>query len=180
MFHFNKKHLVDPTVPMWVVKTHGITFYVNHVTAELPWSTKETPGNEHTKGSIKFKKCKLTIDSDNCATLSTLRLIDKLLPFPKGEYTRIITRAYSAFHDALEANEFKHSKIKYVEGACSTEFAICDLLDAQEVTLAGLKYANQFRILNASEHYYRLYDGKEQVIQEVYEGEESDYNLDYE
>ena len=46
VFHFNKGHLADPTIPMWVVKAHGVTFYVNHVTSEMPWSTKETPGNE--------------------------------------------------------------------------------------------------------------------------------------
>ena len=55
VFHFNKKHLEDETIPMWVVKTHGETFYVDHVSADIAWSTKETPNNSHTKGSIKFK-----------------------------------------------------------------------------------------------------------------------------
>lgn len=33
-FHFNKKHLEDPTVPMWVVKCRGDTYYVHHVDVE--------------------------------------------------------------------------------------------------------------------------------------------------
>lgn len=57
VFHFNKKHLQDETIPMWVVKCRGDTHYVDHVDV-LPgigFSTKETPDNPHTKGSIKFK-----------------------------------------------------------------------------------------------------------------------------
>lgn len=56
IFHFNKKHLEDSSVPMWILKIKGETHYVNHVTALAPWSTKETPSSNHTKGSIKFKK----------------------------------------------------------------------------------------------------------------------------
>lgn len=57
MFHFNKKHLQDSTIPMWVVKCRGDTHYVDHVDVSpgIGFSTKETPDNPHTKGSIKFK-----------------------------------------------------------------------------------------------------------------------------
>jgi hypothetical protein len=57
VFHFNKAHLVDNNIPMWVIKHKGNTYYVNHVdVAEgVGFSTKETPNNPHTKGSIKFK-----------------------------------------------------------------------------------------------------------------------------
>jgi len=41
------------------------------------WSTKETPGSEHTKGSIKFRECYLTIDDDT-ATFAPLT------PDPQG------------------------------------------------------------------------------------------------
>ena len=71
VFHFNKASIIDPTVPMWVVKTKGQTFYVNHVTANAPWSTKETPDNPSTKGSIKFKNVNLTIDDENCAEIQS-------------------------------------------------------------------------------------------------------------
>jgi hypothetical protein len=66
IFHFNKKHLEDTSVPMWVVKTRGETYYVHHVdVAEgVGFSTKETPDNPHTKGSLKFKG-RLKIDNYN-------------------------------------------------------------------------------------------------------------------
>jgi hypothetical protein len=57
VFHFNKKFLEDPTIPMWVIKHKGVTHYVNHVIVDegVGFSTKETPNNPHTKGSIKIK-----------------------------------------------------------------------------------------------------------------------------
>ncbi len=66
VFHFNKKHLQDPTIPMWVVKCRGDTYYVNHVEVSpgVGFSTKETPDNPHTKGSIKFK-ANLEIEENN-------------------------------------------------------------------------------------------------------------------
>ena len=65
VFHFNKKHLEDPAIPMWVLKTKGESYYVNHVDCNMPWSTKETPDNSHTKGSLKVKDCLLVIDDEN-------------------------------------------------------------------------------------------------------------------
>ena len=70
VFHFNKASLQDPTVAPWVVKAKGQSYYVKHVTATAPWSTKETPDNSHTKGSLKFKNVDLVIDDDNCAEIS--------------------------------------------------------------------------------------------------------------
>ena len=66
VFHFNKKHLENPTIPMWVVKCRGDTYYVNHVEVSpgVGFSTKETPDNPHTKGSIKFK-ANLGIEEEN-------------------------------------------------------------------------------------------------------------------
>jgi len=64
IFHFNKAHLTNPDILMWIIKTKGETHYIKHLTADCPWSTKETPDNLHTKGSIKFKDCRLTIDEN--------------------------------------------------------------------------------------------------------------------
>lgn len=66
VFHFNKKHLENPTIQMWVVKCRGDTYYVNHVEVSpgVGFSTKETPDNPHTKGSIKFK-ANLGIEEEN-------------------------------------------------------------------------------------------------------------------
>lgn len=158
MFHFNKKHLEDPTVPMWVIKTHGVTFYVNHVSADIAWTTKETPDNTHTKGAIKFKQCKLSIDEDNNATVTKLGITDLLLNHPHKAHARIIAQAGNAFHKALQADEYKHSQIKKVYGRCSTAFIVCDLLDEHEVLIAVLKYGNDFRIMSPNEHYYGEYD----------------------
>jgi hypothetical protein len=52
-----------------VIKAKGETYYVNHVTANAPWSTKETPNNPATKGSLKFKNVTVVIDDKNEATL---------------------------------------------------------------------------------------------------------------
>ena len=55
VFHFNKHHLVDSSIPMWIVKHKGKTHYVDHLDSKVGFSTKETPDNPHTKGSLKFK-----------------------------------------------------------------------------------------------------------------------------
>ena len=172
MFHFNKKHLEDPTVPMWVIKSHGVTFYVNHVSADIAWTTKETPDNTHTKGAIKFKKCKLSIDEENNATISALKLTDAFLKHPKVVHARIIASASSEFHTALKENEFQHSAIKYIKGACSSTFIVCDLLDKNEVLIAALKYANKFRIMVPNEHYYKDYDNADGNVMRVNYSEE--------
>ena len=175
VFHFNKKHLEDETIPMWVLKTHGETFYVNHVDANMPWSTKETSDNPHTKGSLKFKEVLLTIDGSNCASLSKLSVIDKIrLRNQKLGITRIIFNWGGPMHKALGRNEFAHSKFKNVEGGCGTSFVICDLLKKDEATFAALKYPNGFRILAPNESYYKFYDSKEKWIEEIFEDDEED------
>mgnify|MGYP003432438867 CR=1 FL=1 len=57
IFHFNKKHLEDSTIPMWVIKYMGQTHYINHLNVDkgVGFSSKETPDNPHTKGALKFK-----------------------------------------------------------------------------------------------------------------------------
>jgi hypothetical protein len=51
---------------MWVVKCRGDTYYVHHVDVSpgVGFSTKETPDNSSTKGSIKFK-ANLEIEENN-------------------------------------------------------------------------------------------------------------------
>lgn len=53
---------------MWVLKMKGKTYYVDHVDADAPWSTKETPDNSPTKGSLKFKHATVEIE-DGTATI---------------------------------------------------------------------------------------------------------------
>ena len=71
VFHFNKAHLSDPSIPMRVIKTKGETYYVKHFESNAPFSTKETPDNPHTKGSLKIKNCRLEIDDENNAKIMT-------------------------------------------------------------------------------------------------------------
>ena len=159
MFHFNKKHLEDQTVPMWVLKFHGETLYVNHVDCTVAWSTKETPDNSHTKGSIKVKNVLLRVDNENNAQISELTLIDKFrLRNQKLGITRIMFRPQSEMHKALLANEYKHGPMKYIRGACASTFIICDLLNRADVTMASLKYTKDFRIVKPNEGYFQQYD----------------------
>lgn len=55
VFHYNKQHNIDQTVPTWVVKYKGETYYVHHLESSIGFKTKETPDSSHTKGSIQFK-----------------------------------------------------------------------------------------------------------------------------
>ena len=73
VFHFNKASLTNPEIPMWVIKTKGETFYVKHMTCNVGFSTKETPDNDHTKGSLKFKNVLLQIENDEA-------IISQMLP----------------------------------------------------------------------------------------------------
>ena len=158
MFHFNKKHLEDQTIPMWVLKFHGETLYVNHVDCSIPWSTKETPDNSHTKGSIKVKNALLRVSDDNEATLTELTIYDKFrLRNQKLGITRIMFRPGSGIHKGLLQNEYKHSPFKTIQGRCSSTFIICDLLSKKEVVFAQLKY-NDWREVKPNESYYTEYD----------------------
>lgn len=144
---------------MWVLKFHGETYYVNHVECNVPWSTKETPDNLHTKGSIKVKEVLLTIDDNNEAKITNLTILDKIrLRNQKLGITRIMFRPHSDIHKALQKNEFKHSPFKNILGACATGFVICDLLDKAEHTFATLKYGEEFRVVMPNESYYQMYD----------------------
>ena len=176
MFHFNKAHLTDQTIPMWVLKFHGETYYVNHVECNVPWSTKETPDNPSTKGSIKVKNVLVTIDEDNNANLTNLTIFDKVrLRNQKLGITRIMFKPGSEMHKALKNKEFKHSPFKTISGACTTTFIICDMLDKSEVTFATLKY-DSFRILTPNEGYYRQYDEvKGSRIQADYSDQDTPY-----
>ena len=158
---------------MWVLKSHGVTFYVDHVDANIPWSTKETSENPHTKGSLKFKSCKLVIDDDNCATIEKLGLLDRNLPRPRLIH-RLIFKEYSNLYKALKNNEYEHTAFKFVSGGCGTSFVICDIIKSQDLTLIGLIYSEEFRILSPNEGYYKAYDQQGSWIDEDEEYEDDE------
>ena len=156
VFHFNKKHLEDESIPMWVVKTRGETFYVDHVSATSPWSTKETPNNSHTKGSIKFKKCLLTIDDNNNATIGELtEEIENRLK-KNEDRCRVITRHQFFLKKALSQLSLEHDKIVTIGGYCSTPFYVVDIAGKKNVSLLAM-LVKDLRILNPNEDYYRWY-----------------------
>ena len=160
VFHFNKGHLTDETIPMWVIKTHGESFYVNHVTSQLKWTTKETPDNERTKGSIKFKECLLTIDPDNNATISELSFFDKVrLRNQRLGITRIMFTSMM-FERHLKEKGIKHTPFKRVHGACSTAYTVCDLVNPKQLLFLQIEMPGQFRVLMPNEVQYRAYDDK--------------------
>lgn len=159
-FHFNKKHLEDPTVPMWIIRAKGKSYYVNHVTANIPWSTKETPDNSHTKGTIKFKDVHLKIDSDNCAELCTLTGSEaSRLRAKENGYTRILITRENKVVDYMESHGIRFTTLKKVDGSCGNRFHICDIQDPNDLVMMqiGLE-PYTFRVLNENEVYYKAYD----------------------
>jgi hypothetical protein len=50
---------------MWVIKHKGKTYYINHISSKIGFETKETPDNEHTKGSIQFRGKLNIYEADN-------------------------------------------------------------------------------------------------------------------
>lgn len=149
---------------MWKLAFHGETLYVNHVDCEIPWSTKETPDNPSTKGSIKVKDALLQIDNDNCARLTKLTHVDKIrLRNQKLGITRIIVKEgqdHWAFKEAIKNFKIKHGPIKGIGGACSSTFYITDILDKAQFSMLALAMSNNksFRILMPNEGYYKYYD----------------------
>jgi len=154
VFHFNKGHLTDPTIPMWAVKTKGQTFYVDHVTCELPWSTKETPDNPGTKGSIKIKRCLLTIGNDNCAEITTLTEDDAERLSGKKRVNRIITSAGYKLKEFLKGRA--HGSIHCFGGGCGTAWHVTEISD-RTLLLAQLVLPD-VRVLMPNEYYYKAYD----------------------
>lgn len=164
VFHFNKHYLTDPTIPMWVIKCSGKTYYVNNVTANIPWSTKNTPDNSHTKGAIKFKKVLVQIDDNNNAELLPLTIND-ITRLKIKKYTRILINAIKMVPEYLEQAQIAHTKFKKIYGSCgSGPWLICDIKDPNAVTMLKLAMpANSFRILQENEQYYKMYNEIDEV-----------------
>jgi hypothetical protein len=72
VFHYNKAHNQDASIPSWVVKHKGQTYYVNHLDSKVGFSTKETPLNETTKASLMFRG-KLSIVEQNNSIMAIIK-----------------------------------------------------------------------------------------------------------
>ena len=157
VFHFNKGHLADPTIPMWVIKAKGKSFYVDHVECDRPWTTKETPDNSHTKGSLKVKRCYLMIDGENTAHIKELTPeISERLANP-NIIIRVISTAGVKFRAACDT---LGKTVKLTGGGCGTMFFLTEFNDAQEFVMFKMTLADgaDLRELTPNEHYYKIKD----------------------
>jgi len=68
VFHFNKAHNQDQTIPQWIVKHKGKTYYVNHLVSSVGFTTKNSPDSDHTKGALQFRGTLRIIDTDGEST----------------------------------------------------------------------------------------------------------------
>lgn len=142
---------------MWVIKAKGESYYVEHVECNVPWSTKETPNNSHTKGSIKIKRCHLVIDDDNVAHLN------KLTPEIEARLNRpdIVIRIITSYGRKLKqalAN-VEHAGVRTTGGGCGTLWYITEFNSEEDYVMFKLSMDNaaEWRELKPNEEYYKLY-----------------------
>lgn len=69
-FHFNKISIEFPFMPMWTLKAKGRSYYLNHIDCTAPWTTRETPDNPSTKGSLRIRRGTISIDAEGVATIT--------------------------------------------------------------------------------------------------------------
>jgi hypothetical protein len=137
----------------------GKTYYVDHVSADLPWSTKETPSNTRTKGAIKFKNCLLQIFDDNCAEIKTLTSTD--LDRIKSTDLKLVRLMVShsmvdEIHEFIKEQDLWHSPFKQFGGNCGTINCLFDIKDT-DLTLIILKFNDRVWVVNPNHPYFKLY-----------------------
>jgi hypothetical protein len=160
---------------MWVIKAKGESYYVNHVECNIPWSTKETPENSHTKGSLKIKRCHLVIDDENTAHLNELTPeIEARLNKPEV-IIRVITSFGAKLKEAVANVE--HVGIKTAGGGCGTLWYITEFNSEEEFVMFKLSMDNNaaWRELKPNEEYYKLYEKyKSSKSDHIYEDEDDE------
>lgn len=180
VFHFNKKHLEDTSIPMWVLKTKGETYYVNHVDCRKGFSTKETPDNSHTKGAIKIRDCLVTFDAENTAVITELTQEDRIRLGGKN-FTRVITSNGMRLRTALTQMNATFSNIKSIGGGCSTHWYVTDVYGKNAMLMLDLAMqGTDLRTLKANEEYYRLYEKYKDNSDEWINEDEEDWEDLYE
>lgn len=159
VFHFNKYHLTDPSVPAWVLKFQGQTHYVNHVTAEIAWTTRETPDNSHTKGSIRFQKCQVQIDDQNHARIQPWdpNYVNPHYPL----LVEIHTRWRDHLSQALTDMGAPPSEFRRILGGCGRDFSLTEITDISWMSLLTLRLGviqgqpTGFRQLRVTDPHYQ-------------------------
>jgi hypothetical protein len=155
---------------MWVVKTQGKTFYVHHVECNVPWTTKETPLNSHTKGSIKIRNCVLTIDQQNSAVINRPTIGDRWR-LGKTQVKPIRLLIGNQYGDTFAQLALRlgveHGPLKEVVGSCGSKYHVTEIWQEQDITTLILALpANSLRLLAENERYYTDYDSDRSWIPE--------------
>jgi hypothetical protein len=158
LIYFNKKHLEDPKIPMWVLRVAHKVFKVNHISCYLYWRTVEFPGNVNNKGAIKVFNALLTINNYNCATLEPLKFIDKTILKAK-DYTRILITLKDKVMKYINEQNIKYTPLKEIKGSLDKKYYVCDIENPDDITLMQLSLPNTyFRILQEDDVYYKIYN----------------------
>ncbi len=67
-FSYNRVHNEFSFMPRWLIKANGKSFYVDHIDAQIGFSTRELTDSK-TKGMLRFRNVSMTIDADGTAKL---------------------------------------------------------------------------------------------------------------
>ena len=166
IFSFNKAHIADATVPPWVLKTGGRSWYVNHVNCTLAWDTRETPNNNHTRGSIRVKNALLSIDDNNVAVISELtdqhrqRLNNQKLNYQRVAWTQ---HSHDRVVSYVEQTDVAHTEIRLVYNpGCGSSWYVCDVMHAHDVTMITLALQGHLWQVNPNTWQYQGYDCEEE------------------
>lgn len=142
---------------MWVLKARGQTYYVNHVDAQCPWSTKETPDNPHTKGALKFRNVVFEIDDNNQAKIRPATALD-LREQKERDHppVRVTFDNLSTAREAITRLNIKHDPIVTLIGSCGEEYYVMDLQKERDFTALAL-VLDDIRRLMPNEYLYKEY-----------------------
>lgn len=160
VFHFNKKSISDATIPPWILKTRGESWYVSHVTCEVPWSTKETPTNSHTQAAIKLKNVYVQITDDNEAIIQSLtkeikqRVMDK-------QARKIKIGWQSTWNAQVQPylTHVHHENLRSVESrGCSADWLVCEIYSEDDWAQINLTLYPRVRRFMPNEWQYQDHD----------------------
>lgn len=156
-FSFNKKSLEDNSIPPWILKTRGESWYVSHVTCHMPWSTKHTPGNSHTQGAIKIKNAYIEISDSNEAVIHSLT--PEIKQRLKEKQARKIKIGWQTTWNAQVNPYLEHvhcENLRHVEsGGCSADWWVCEIYSEDDWTQINLTLYPRVRRFMPNEWQYQ-------------------------
>lgn len=138
----------------------GQTYYVEHVTASVPWTTKETPDNVRTKGAIKFKDCNLLILEGNTAVINPLTDADRArIRHQSRGLVRIMVSPIdlAKIMETIRFQDMWHGPTKMIGGGCGSRSYLLDIKE-KEMLILTLKHRDDFQIVPPNHHYFKMYD----------------------